>query len=434
MNKSDVDDAVTKLSASSMFSRCSREELLNLAKSMHKLSFSRGDLIVTQSNAADSMLIMADGYARRIRKGRDGIERQLDTTADGTLISALHVTAGDPIYATAKCVTQSCSAYAITRAMFRRHLEKSPKLSTEIIESLSDDIREKTRRFRTPLLSQRTKEINFAAVSVAAVTESYYRSALNSMLNQRLSGLSAPLFPNMHVQVPARVLYIAGFKGLRSLFDREIDPDKYNTHPARVTVRFANMIAPGVVMTPVASVLEACNVGHTNPEPLLQRSMRGIVPRCGREIVFGVGLNQLSDYFEERYRSVARNSVIANTAGSLTAGVIAGYLSHVPHNISTYKLMNPQKSYSELFRMFVDKSVPENLIPKNLPKSWLPSTKAVLACLMPRGVLIRTTQICGSFAILNGLITMIEKDNRRRMRKAIQTAADDGEEELGFES
>jgi hypothetical protein len=59
-------------------------------------------------------------------------------------------------------------------------------------------------------------------------------------------------------------------------------------------------LLPGVLMTPVSGLLEACNAGHQNPEPLSRAMWRGLVPRCAREVVFGVGLNQLSDYCEER--------------------------------------------------------------------------------------------------------------------------------------
>ena len=33
-------------------------------------------------------------------------------------------------------------------------------------------------------------------------------------------------------------------------------------------------------------------------------------------------------------------------------GVLAGYFSHVPHNLSALKLMEPDKSYGQLFREY----------------------------------------------------------------------------------
>ncbi|CAN0549040.1 unnamed protein product, partial [Laminaria digitata] len=46
-------------------------------------------------------------------------------------------------------------------------------------------------------------------------------------------------------------------------------------------------------------IVEACNA-EANTEPLSRRWMRGMVPRAGREMIFGIGINQLSDACEER--------------------------------------------------------------------------------------------------------------------------------------
>jgi hypothetical protein len=58
-------------------------------------------------------------------------------------------------------------------------------------------------------------------------------------------------------------------------------------------LKFGVTITPGIAMTPVASILEASNAGHMNPEPLWKRATRGMGARCGREILFGVGINQV---------------------------------------------------------------------------------------------------------------------------------------------
>ena len=52
--------------------------------------------------------------------------------------------------------------------------------------------------------------------------------------------------------------------------------------------------APGIIMTPLSSMLEASNAGHMNPEPITTRWMRGITWRMAREVIFGIGLNQMS--------------------------------------------------------------------------------------------------------------------------------------------
>ncbi len=100
-----------------------------------------------------------------------------------------------------------------------------------------------------------------------------------------------------------------------------------------------------------------------------------------REIIFGVGINQLSDACEERIGDVSlvdrfqllpkcfysrgveyiyctnvvfqplqdiENTFMRTMAGSMIAGVAAGYLSHVPHNVSTVKLLNPNLTYPQV--------------------------------------------------------------------------------------
>ncbi|KAI9895519.1 hypothetical protein PsorP6_018432 [Peronosclerospora sorghi] len=73
-------------------------------------------------------------------------------------------------------------------------------------------------------------------------------------------------------------------------------------------------------MTPVSSILEAFNAGNMNPESLSTRWIRGTAPRMLREVVFGVGLDQVSDYFEERMMVTSRPTM-TNALGSMMAVV-----------------------------------------------------------------------------------------------------------------
>jgi len=224
----------------------------------------------------------------------------------------------------------------------------------------------------------------------------------------------------MHVQVPVRISYITGFKGLRSLLDHSVDPDDFR-YPDAMRIGFT--LLPGVIMTPISSILEASNAGHMNPEPMSTRWMRGAWPRGGREIIFGLGLNQLSDYFEERLDPLFPNHhpMLVNAAGSLLAGVVSGYFSHVPHNISTYKLLEPHRTYRDLYQMFVDKSVPPiiNKVTRSWPDGTRRLTRTVMATVFPRGLVIRTTQIVGSFMILNGTINYLQLREHNKIQHAV---------------
>jgi hypothetical protein len=119
----------------------------------------------------------------------------------------------------------------------------------------------------------------------------------------------------------------------------------------------------------------------------------------------------LIDYCEERVPSYIEASALRNALGSLTAGVISGYLSHVVHNLSALKLMDPSKSYAAHFMEYVKKSA--DRIPGNIP---FRNTVAVASALVfPRGVHIRTAQIVGSFIILNGTINAMQRAFNQKM-------------------
>eukprot|EP00172_Hildenbrandia_rubra_P001765 Plantae.Rhodophyta-Hildenbrandia_rubra.ctg23575.p1 GENE.Plantae.Rhodophyta-Hildenbrandia_rubra.ctg23575~~Plantae.Rhodophyta-Hildenbrandia_rubra.ctg23575.p1 ORF type:complete len:464 (-),score=68.60 Plantae.Rhodophyta-Hildenbrandia_rubra.ctg23575:87-1478(-) len=414
LSSSDIDKATELLSASAILRNADARSVRRLASIMKVHHFKHDANIAVQDEPSDSFHVVAEGETTRLRTDEDGVPHRVDTHHCGpATINSLHVVQGAPAYATARCASETCKTFAVGRDELLKLLENDHVLAKSMIVSLSRKVRARTKTLRTPLMEQKTKEFRFAHVTIAAAMESYYRSALNSVLNQRLSGVKSSLFPNMHIQVPVRVAYINGFKSLRALIDNNVHADEWKM-PAGV--RFATMVAPGVIMTPMSSVLEACNAGHINSEPIARRSLRGTLPRGVREIIFGVGLNQMSDYFEERWTGVMhRNPMMANVAGSLTAGVIAGYLSHVPHNISTYKLLQPDKGYSELFKMFVDKSAPKHLVPRGLPDTVKPKAHALLAILFPRGVMIRTVQIVGSFIILNGVTYLLKKNDQQRL-------------------
>ena len=90
-------------------------------------------------------------------------------------------------------------------------------------------------------------------------------------------------------------------------------------------------------------------------------------------MIFGIGLNQLSDYFEERV-TFTDNPTARTMCGSLAAGVLSGYLSHIPHNLSTLKLLNPGQTYSQLFRTLTGH------VTEKLPPSLPPRVAKVSAC------------------------------------------------------
>lgn len=247
--------------------------------------------------------------------------------------------------------------------------------------------------------------IPLVSTSIGAVVDSFYRSAMNSWLNASLTNKRSALFPNMHIQTPFRVVYMNGIKNIRLYLDSKkssLIEDGYNKN----MVRFGTAIAPGLIMTPFSSVLEASNAGHMNPEPIATRWMRGLTPRAVREVIFAVGLNQVSDTCQASVPATITDPYARNIIGSISAGVLAGYFSHVPHNLSSLKLLKPQVSYNDHFNSLLKSSMSRF---KFSESSRLVGISTMIV--FPRGVLIRTAQIVGTFVIINGAIALLaDKD------------------------
>ncbi|KAL7570608.1 hypothetical protein ACA910_014885 [Epithemia clementina (nom. ined.)] len=455
-NKLTPEDAVACakiLENCEMFQKVPPELLVTVVDRMTVRHVNQNEKFVFQGQPCDRFYLLEQGEI--VRKHFDeasGKKHVVKFEMKASSINTMRILSGAPYHNTISCVSKGgCKLYEMKRTDFIDLLKRNPDLSIYIADGLSEALKQGSKKFVTPLLEQQQQDLNVPVVAIAAGIESYYRSALNAQLNAQLSGVKSPQwFPNMHVQVPVRIAYITGFKGLRAMLENWVDPDEEPVQPVPFIQqwRLAAAIAPGIIMTPIASILEASNAGHLNSEPLLtKRWMRGFVPRMGREIVFGLGLNQLSDYFEERWypilhgsidsdedksdgnrigsrsaasrKKVEQDSVLANAVGSLMAGVVAGYFSHIPHNMSTYKLLEPNKSYGELYRAFVQKSVP-SLVREEIRHWSNPKAKAmaetVTATLFPRGLVLRTTQIVGSFIILNGTINFLYGVESKKLR------------------
>jgi len=404
LSKDDENEAIKLLKNSVLLRYCSEPQLRIVAKGMDKKIYKKGDVLSREGEPQEKMYVLALGSVVREKvSDQTGNVHRIDTMLGGQTVGSLHIMNKDPSYATTRC-TSDVIAYELSADYFNKTFKSNPALAWEVANSLSREIRRHTKLHRTPLLEQHPRKTPVLAVTVAAGIESFYRSALNAILNQALTGVKmTSLFPNMHIQVPTRILYINGFKQIRAYLDSTIKPDDY---PYPTAVRLAAAITPGLIMTPVSSVLEASVAGNSNPESMSVRWTRGIVPRAGREVIFGVGLNQLSDYCEERVPYV-QNPALRNAAGSLSAGVISGYMSHVVHNLSTLKLTNPNKSYKQHFSEYCKKS--ENRLPTWLSPSARKYGAVAAALLLPSGVHIRTGQIVGSFIILNGTIAAVSR-------------------------
>jgi hypothetical protein len=170
-----------------------------------------------------------------------------DTT---TTFGILHLQQQEPYFATALALTDG-KVFTLDAAEFNGLLTRDHQIARESLHSLAMELRQQYSS-RTPLFEQQAAEgLPVFAICTAAATESFYRSALNAMINAKLTGKMGGLFPNMHVQTPMRVTYILGFKTVRYMLDTKLDR-KGMGGPQNAAIA----CVPGLVMTPFSSMLE----------------------------------------------------------------------------------------------------------------------------------------------------------------------------------
>eukprot|EP00759_Apiculatamorpha_spiralis_P054568 PhF_6_TR6974/c0_g1_i1/m.10312 len=387
-----------------LFKGSTDEEVLAFAKHMKRYECPKGTILQRENEPIEYFTVIVEGQLRRVRM-IEGVQHQITSAICSHSIGALNICEGSTAFSTAQCLTD-CIVYKISKDDFNHVLSTQPQLAAHLVTRLSRMLRRSQRFVRTPLLEQQSAPASIPVTAFAAFVESFYRSAMNAWLNSKLIGGNvASLFPNMHIQSTVRIVYINGFKQLRTQFDR-VPTDSF-AYPDLARLLLA--CGPGLIMAPVSSLLEANNAGHKNPEPLIHRWRRGYIPRCGREVIFGIGLNQLTDYCEERVPRWVTNKQARNALGSMSAGVLCAYASHIPHNLSAMKLMMPQLTYAELWGQLVEQRQ------KDIPNRTLASMAAVV---FPRGLVIRAGQIVGSFVIINGIIASWNRMNFKQTSTA----------------
>eukprot|EP01104_Vermistella_antarctica_P018523 TRINITY_DN6897_c0_g1_i1.p1 TRINITY_DN6897_c0_g1~~TRINITY_DN6897_c0_g1_i1.p1 ORF type:complete len:455 (+),score=48.29 TRINITY_DN6897_c0_g1_i1:70-1365(+) len=420
---SHIDECSRVLKKSILFRHANQAQIDRVSRQTSRREFKQGDVLITQGEPTDVVFVLVTGQAEILRDAggaphprapgsvgrqpaiqisKDHVEH-VDFKKGGQTVGLLHCIRGVPSYSTVVVTSPDMVSYIISSEKLVTCLKQDPDLAVNVVYGLTKAIRKQDKIIRHSLLEQRPHKSPIYAITIASGVESFYRSALNSLINAKLTGVRGAFFPDMHIQLPTRMLYINGLKGVRMWLDKNVDTST-SSNPGMMRLGLA--VTPGLVMTPVSSVLEACNAGHSNKEPIYKRWIRGISARSVREIIFGVGLNQLSDYCEERVPDI-KNQIIKNAVGSMAAGLTAGYFSHVPHNLSTLKLMNPTLSYGHHFHALSREWY--GRLPNTMASRPRNVTSYALSLIAPKGLAVRTAQIAGSFMILNGCIGAIQR-------------------------
>eukprot|EP00758_Cryptobia_borreli_P003320 Tbor_TRINITY_DN3684_c0_g1::TRINITY_DN3684_c0_g1_i1::g.340::m.340 len=395
------EQCVEALKKTAMFHGCPEPILRFMAKRMKRVVFHAGSIMVSEDKPMTAYVI-AEGRVERWTE--IGGRKHLTTSYCYHSVGLLHLYNHVLSRFNAECKTDVV-AYRMDKEILGEALAEFPELSICIIQVLSWIIRNQTHALETPLMQQKSHKMSYTATAVAASVEAFYRSALNNLINQKLTGKWGSFFPHMHIQVPARVLYISGLKNIRTALDN-ID---FGAESYAIYAQLMICTIPGVLMCPFSSLLEAAHA-TTNTESMTVRWTRGYAPRLVREVIFAVGINQMADYFAERVSPNVSESVMMRGAiGSVTAGVIAGYFSHIPHVLSTMKMYAPTATYASIWREIYLKNM--SSVPTGVHPSLRPIWAQGSAILFPVGVVRRFCQIAGTFTIINGLTFALSSRN-----------------------
>lgn len=200
MSKDDANNCERLLSNCEMFQKVPSKTISQLARNMTARVVGKNEKFVFQGRPVDSFFLLESGEIKRKFVDPQGRSHNVEFAIKAQSINSMRVVSGEQSFSTVKCVSEQCKLYEMKRDVFLKMLRQQPELSTSILEGLCEQLRIGSKKYATPLLEQQNKDdVNVPAVSIAAGIESYYRSALNSMLNARLTGVKSELFPNMQV-------------------------------------------------------------------------------------------------------------------------------------------------------------------------------------------------------------------------------------------
>eukprot|EP01065_Artemidia_motanka_P030204 TRINITY_DN36216_c0_g1_i1.p1 TRINITY_DN36216_c0_g1~~TRINITY_DN36216_c0_g1_i1.p1 ORF type:complete len:456 (+),score=131.53 TRINITY_DN36216_c0_g1_i1:59-1426(+) len=396
------------------FSRVCESGLRQIASVCERKVFAEGDHIVHAGDTLDAAYVIVTGQVRRREEDLSEVALTLETATAGLRLSigTLSLHSADPLqtqYPRDAVCSTAVVAYRIDAAKYRDLLRQHPALAIGVIESVSTHINKSDAIPRTALLAQQARPVPTAVTALAAVLEAGYRLMAHVLHTHRFATpadlpkassqmeRASAAAGNIAVTTGARAVFIFAAKRLRETFAG--GPE------ASTAAQIGAAVAPGVVLAPLSGWLEARRKAGPWAAPRMRTDWsHGFCARAVRDGLFTLGMNQLSDFFEERCPS-DWDPTVRVVAGSAASGVVVGYATHIPHMLCSMKLRYPTCTYSDLFQRYAREA--EGRLPKQLPPRLSGPAAAALAVLMPTGVVSRCAQLVVTFGLVNGVLQMV---------------------------
>lgn len=135
-----ADQLSALLTEHSLFSDCSEAELGDLILHGNLLKFKKGEDLIVQGDAGDSLLILLTGYCRINMIASNGHEVVLDYAEPGQVLGEIAMLDGGERTANVTAIQES-SALSITRGAMTDIIAKHPAMSMRLLRNMASRIR-----------------------------------------------------------------------------------------------------------------------------------------------------------------------------------------------------------------------------------------------------------------------------------------------------
>jgi CRP-like cAMP-binding protein len=137
------DIAVESLRSSPLFARMAPETLANLARTLRRRRFRRGEVIFHQGDPGDSLHIVVAGAVKIVLPSAEGDEAIIATLRRGDFFGELALLDGAPHSATATAL-EPTETLVLPRREFHELVDRDPALREALLAGLAGELRRLT--------------------------------------------------------------------------------------------------------------------------------------------------------------------------------------------------------------------------------------------------------------------------------------------------
>jgi len=136
-----------------LFAELSTAELTQLAGYLDLYRARSQDVLVTEGEAGDFMMLVIEGEVDIVKAGLNGMRRRMSTVGAGMTVGEMSMIDGAPRFAT--CIAARLTTFAIlTRAQMRKMMAERPDLACKILVRLVSMLAVRLRHTTAQLMQQ----------------------------------------------------------------------------------------------------------------------------------------------------------------------------------------------------------------------------------------------------------------------------------------